>query len=63
MSQTDSRCIGEHAFFVAEVCGVELEGTLVVVQVCRQCGKVVFTEQKVASPGTPLRLLREEKEK
>lgn len=52
-----------HRIHVAEVVGVQSTGKIVVITVCLDCGEVNFTENSAAAPGTPLRLLKEEKDK
>ncbi len=50
-----------HHFFVAECVGVESEGMIYVLIVCTSCGESLAKAHKVAQPGSPLRLLLEEK--
>lgn len=57
------RCEGTHDIYVAEVVGVESEGKVVVITVCRGCDTVNFHEHKVTENPGPLRLLQEEKGK
>lgn len=54
-------CKGEHEIFVVECVGLEAEGKVVVLSICRLCGELFCHEKQVAKPSTPLRLLREEK--
>lgn len=62
MPQPNYGCAaGDHRFFVAEVIGVESEGMAHILIVCTSCGQSHDRSHKVASPGTPLRLLQEEK--
>lgn len=56
-------CNGNHRIFCAEVVGIESEGKVLVINVCTSCEQVNVHEYKVSAPGTPLRLLKEEKEK
>lgn len=56
-------CSSNHSFFVAEVIGVPDEGKVFMLFVCTLCGDARSKEFKVANPGTPLRLLMEEKSK
>jgi hypothetical protein len=58
--RTPEVCGGEHNFYVAEVIGVETEGSVFVLALCRHCDKFAVHEVKVSSPGAPIRLLREE---
>jgi hypothetical protein len=51
----------EHHYFCAEVVGVSDEGTAHVLIFCTACGDFLHKIAKVSSPGTQLRLLREEK--
>jgi len=54
-------CTANHTFFVAEVVGVEAEGKVYLLYLCTSCGEAICKEFKVSNPGTPLRLMREEK--
>jgi hypothetical protein len=56
-------CSGDHEIYVAEVIGVESEGKVVVILVCRRCADVTFHEKQIASVSGPLRLLKEEHSK
>jgi hypothetical protein len=56
-------CEGAHNFFIAEVVGVPSEGTVHVLAKCRICGEFSHDSVKVATPGAPIRLLREESQK
>lgn len=57
-----SNCGGGHELYVAEVVGVELEGTVTVITVCRHCDQVNFHSKQISSGHTPLRMLKTEKE-
>ena len=52
-----------HRIHVAEVVGIQSTGKIVVITVCLDCGEVNFTEHVASASNTPLRLLKEEKEK
>jgi hypothetical protein len=54
-------CTANHTFFVAEVVGVEAEGKVYLIYLCTSCGEAISKEFRVANPGAPLRLMREEK--
>jgi hypothetical protein len=56
-------CSGNHTFFVAEVIGVESEGKVYLLYLCTSCGDSFCKDFKVATPGVPIRLIREEKQK
>lgn len=56
----EAHCNGEHNLFVAEVVGVETEGKVFVLALCRHCGLLSKHEIQVSMPGEPIRLLREE---
>lgn len=56
----NNSCVGEHELYVAEVVGVESEGKLIVITVCRHCDRVTFHEHLV-SPNANLRFVKEEK--
>lgn len=51
----------QHHFFVAEVIGAMREGTATILIVCTSCGESRALKHQVSEPGTPLRLLLEEK--
>jgi hypothetical protein len=62
-SQNLNQCNLDHTFFVAEVVGVETEGKVYLIYLCTSCGEAICKEFKVSNPGSPLRLMREEKKK
>jgi hypothetical protein len=55
-----AHCVGDHEIYVAEVVGVEAEGTVTVITVCRRCDSVNFHTKKLAENKVPLRMLKEE---
>jgi|GEM_PF-4730322 len=55
----DTKCLGEHEIYVAEVVAVESEGKLVVVTVCRHCDAVNFHEKQIARSHAPMQLIKE----
>jgi hypothetical protein len=63
MHPKNLECVGNHTFFVAEVIGVEAEGKVYLLYLCTSCGESICKEFKVANPGSPVRLMREEKQK
>ena len=54
------KCNGDHNIFVAEVVGVESEGKVFVLALCRLCDLFNVHEVVVSQPGRQLRLLRQE---
>ena len=52
-----------HRFFVADVVAVPSEGMVYVLIICTSCGESQARPHKVAEPGTPIKLLLEEKKK
>lgn len=56
------KCGGSHYIYVAEVVAVEREGKIVVVNVCRACGQVTFTEKQIAQPNSPLTFTKEKEQ-
>lgn len=56
-----NRCDGMHELYVAECVGVESEGKIIVITVCRHCDKVSFHEHIVSASRAPIRLMKEEK--
>jgi len=61
--QDKNDCTGEHDLFVVDCVGVEAEGKVVVLAICRHCGELRSHEVVVSKSGSPLRLLNEEKGK
>lgn len=57
----DSNCTGSHRFHIAEVVGVEAEGTVTVITSCIQCGMSIFETKQISHSGAPFRMLLEEK--
>lgn len=55
-------CNELHRYFVAECVGVEAEGKVFVIAICTSCGHTFAKEFQVSKPGTPLRMLKEEKQ-
>lgn len=55
-------CQGSHAIYVAEVVGVEAEGTVTVITVCKHCSNVEFHTKQIAQGPSSLRMLKAEKE-
>lgn len=56
-------CEGQHNIFVADVIGVESEGHVFVLALCRHCDEFNVHKVEVATPGSPIRLLMEAKNK
>lgn len=56
----DSRCVGEHNIFIAEVIGVQKEGKVFVLALCRSCDLFAVHEVQVSKPGADIRLLLQE---
>lgn len=54
-------CSNDHSYFVADVVGVEAEGKVYLIYLCTGCGEAVSKEFKVATPGSEVRLMREER--
>lgn len=52
---------GNHNYFIAEAVGVEAEGKVFVLALCRSCGDFLSRDVTVSQKGATLRLLREEK--
>jgi hypothetical protein len=61
--QARNECSGQHDLFVVDCVGVEAEGKVVVLAICRHCGELRSHEVLVSKINAPLRLLNEEKEK
>lgn len=57
--EASKKCTGNHYIYIAEVLYVQKDGKVVVINVCRACGEVTFTEKQVATPGTSATLLKE----
>lgn len=55
-------CEGAHHYFVAEVIGVESEGTVHILALCTACGETLCKKHVVAAPFSKL-ILYKEKEK
>jgi hypothetical protein len=58
-----TECCNNPRFFFCECIGVEAEGTVSVIMACTSCGTAKATKIHVAQGASPLRLLREEKQK
>lgn len=56
----DQQCPADHRFHVAEVVGVESEGTVHILALCVQCGLAKQNTFQVAEAGRTLRLSSEE---
>jgi len=54
----ENKCYGEHEIYVAEVVGVQAEGKVVVITVCRHCDSVQFHEHQVAKAHVPFTLIK-----
>lgn len=57
-----TNCTGDHELYVAEVIGVEAEGTVTVITVCRHCDQVEFHTKQISQGHGSLRMLKSEKE-
>jgi hypothetical protein len=54
-------CPGDPNYFIVDCIGVESEGKVFVLALCRHCDDFKVHEVTVSKAGSPIRLLREEK--
>ena len=55
------QCFGDHEIFVVECVAVQAEGKVVVISICRHCGRISFDEHLVSPSKAEIRLVMEER--